>query len=72
MRGVHSLQEKDYMVPYDLYRLLQCLREGIAPDMDVYDAAAWAAIGPLSVESVAQGSAPIEIPDFTRGNWEKV
>jgi len=53
-----------------IYRLLQCLREGLPPDMDVYDAAAWASIGPLSVESVAQGSAPIEIPDFTRGKWQ--
>jgi len=53
-----------------IYRLLECLREGLPPDMDVYDAAAWSAIGPLSVESVAQGSAPIEIPDFTRGRWK--
>ena len=53
-----------------IYRLLECLREGLPPEMDVYDAAAWSAIGPLSVESVAQGSAPIEIPDFTRGRWK--
>ncbi|WP_109487712.1 Gfo/Idh/MocA family protein [Occallatibacter savannae] len=53
-----------------IYRLLQCIREGLPPDMDVYDAAAWSAVGPLSVESVAQGSAPIEVPDFTRGKWQ--
>lgn len=53
-----------------LYRLLQCMREGLPPDMDVYDAAAWASVGPLSVESVARDSAPIEIPDFTRGKWK--
>jgi hypothetical protein len=53
-----------------IYRLLQCLREGLPPDMDVYDAAAWSSIGPLSVESVAQDSAPIKVPDFTRGKWK--
>jgi hypothetical protein len=55
----------------ELYRLLQCFREGLPPDMDVYDAAAWSAVGPLSVASVARGSAPVEIPDFTRGGWQQ-
>lgn len=54
-----------------IYRLLQCVREGIAPDMDVYDAAAWAAVAPLSVQSVKGGSVPVEFPDFTRGAWSK-
>jgi hypothetical protein len=53
-----------------LYRLLQCLREGLPPDMDVYDAAAWSSVGPLSVASVTKGSAPIDFPDFTRGAWK--
>ncbi len=51
------------------YRLIQCMREGLAPDMDVYDAAAWSVPGPLSEMSVAQGSAPVKFPDFTRGHW---
>jgi predicted dehydrogenase len=51
------------------WRLVQCMREGLAPDMDVYDAAAWSAPGPLSDQSVAQGSAPVPFPDFTRGRW---
>ena len=50
-------------------RLLQCVREGLPPDMDVYDAAAWASVAPLSEMSVAQGSAPVAFPDFTRGKW---
>jgi hypothetical protein len=54
-----------------IYRLLQCFHEGLAPDMDVYDGAAWSAPGPLSVASVAQGSAPVKFPDFTRGAWNK-
>lgn len=51
------------------YRLIQCLRQGQPLDMDVYDAAAWSVIAPLSERSVAQRSAPMEIPDFTRGAW---
>jgi hypothetical protein len=53
-----------------LFRLLQCMKQGIPPDMDVYDAAAWSAPGPLSLQSVAQGSAPMKFPDFTRGHWQ--
>jgi predicted dehydrogenase len=56
----------DYLM---LIRLLQCVREGLPPDLDVYDAAAWAAVGALSVTSVSNGSAPVEIPDFTQGKW---
>lgn len=51
------------------YRLVQCMREGLAPDFDVYDAAAWSAPFPLSEMSVAKGSAPVPFPDFTRGEW---
>ena len=54
-----------------LYRVVQCMREGLAPDMDVYDAASWSAPAPLSEKSVAQGSAPIKFPDFTRGRWKQ-
>ena len=38
--------------------------------IDVYDAAAWSAISPLSEQSIAGGSKPIDIPDFTRGKWK--
>jgi hypothetical protein len=58
----------DYIM---LFRLLQCVREGLPPDMDVYDAAAWAAIAPLSEQSIKQGSAPIPFPDFTHGDWTR-
>lgn len=53
------------------YRLIECLREGLPPEMDVYDAAAWSAPTPLSEESVALAGAPQLFPDFTRGHWEK-
>ena len=51
------------------WRLVTCMREGLVPDMNVYDAAAWSAPGPLSERSVANGSAPMKFPDFTRGRW---
>jgi hypothetical protein len=53
------------------YRLVQTMRNGQAPDYDVYDAATWSAPLPLSEMSVAKGSAPMKFPDFTRGNWKK-
>ncbi len=56
----------DYLM---CHRLIECMRQGLAPDMDVYDAAAWSAPGPLSEISVARGSAPVRFPDFTRGRW---
>ena len=54
-----------------VYRLIECMRKGLVPDMDVYDAAAWSAPGPLSEQSVAHGSGPVKFPDFTRGRWEQ-
>ncbi len=57
----------DYIM---LYRLLQTMREGLVPDMDVYDAATWSAPGPLSRASVASSSSPQKFPDFTRGHWQ--
>jgi hypothetical protein len=51
------------------YRLVQCLREGLAPDFDVYDAAAWSVPYALCEKSIKQGSAPVKFPDFTRGAW---
>jgi hypothetical protein len=51
------------------YRLMDCLKRGLPPDIDVYDAAAWSAPTPLSEASVAQSGAPQKFPDFTRGKW---
>lgn len=52
------------------WRTIDCLRNGLPVDMDVYDAAAWSALGPLSEQSVAHRSAPVDFPDFTRGAWK--
>ncbi|MBL7697801.1 MAG: Gfo/Idh/MocA family oxidoreductase [Chitinophagaceae bacterium] len=51
------------------WRMIDCLRHGLPLDYNVYDAAAWSALVPLSEWSVAHGSAPVEVPDFTRGSW---
>ena len=51
-------------------RLIECLRQGLALDIDVYDAAEWSCIAELSEQSALQGGVPIKIPDFTRGRWQ--
>jgi predicted dehydrogenase len=51
------------------WRLINCLREGLPTDQNVYDAAAWSVVGPLSEISNRSGSKPIKMPDFTRGRW---
>ena len=53
------------------WRTIDCLRNGLPLDQDVYDAALWSAIGPLSETSVKKRSKSINIPDFTSGNWKK-
>jgi hypothetical protein len=52
------------------WRLLDCLRGGFTPDSVVYDGAAWSSIDELSERSVAAGSMPVVIPDFSRGLWK--
>ncbi|MBP9987210.1 MAG: Gfo/Idh/MocA family oxidoreductase [Bacteroidales bacterium] len=54
------------------YRLIYCLRHGYPLDEDVYDAAEWCCVGELSAVSEANGSMPVRVPDFTRGNWNKL
>jgi predicted dehydrogenase len=52
------------------YRLIQTYRQGLPPDINVYDAAAWSAPGPLSDISVAHQNLALPFPDFTRGQWK--
>lgn len=54
------------------YRLIYCLRNGLPLDMDVYDTAEWSCVGELGAVSMFHGSMPVEYPDFTRGDWNKV
>jgi len=52
------------------WRLIQCLREGLPLDQNVYDAAAWSSIVELSEISTRDKSNSVKVPDFTRGVWE--
>ncbi len=56
----------DWLV-FDAY--FSALRDGMVPPIDTYDTAAWMAITPLSEISIANGSMPVDVPDFTRGMW---
>jgi hypothetical protein len=52
------------------WRLIDCLRNGLPLDQDVYDGAAWSSVAPLSEWSVANNCQSIEVPDFTGGSWK--
>jgi hypothetical protein len=52
------------------YRLIECLRTGQPTDQDVYDAAAWSVVTPLTERSVGNRSEAVDFPDFTRGRWK--
>lgn len=52
-------------------RLIHCLHLGLPLDQDVYDAVEWSCLTELTEISVLSGSLPVDIPDFTRGDWSK-
>lgn len=52
------------------WRLIDCLRNGLPLDQDVYDGALWSSVFPLSERSVAKKSRTVDVPDFTRGAWK--
>ncbi|MBZ0326833.1 MAG: Gfo/Idh/MocA family oxidoreductase [Altibacter sp.] len=54
-----------------IHAFVESAKQNIAPPLDVYDAAAWSAITPLSEASIANNGEPQDFPDFTRGNWVK-
>jgi len=57
----------DFMMDW---RLIDCLRNGLPLDQDVYDAALWSCIAPLSEWSISHRSNSIDIPDFTCGSFK--
>ena len=56
----------DYLV---LRAYVEAVKAGTQTPIDVYDTAAWMAVTCLSEDSVAMGSMPVAIPDFTNGKW---
>ncbi|MEL7220212.1 MAG: Gfo/Idh/MocA family oxidoreductase [Bacteroidota bacterium] len=53
-----------------VYRIIECLQQGLPLDQNVYEGCLWSAVAPLSERSVAQGGTPQIFPDFTRGDWK--
>ncbi|NRB62205.1 MAG: gfo/Idh/MocA family oxidoreductase, partial [Saprospiraceae bacterium] len=52
-----------------LHAFVESVKKGEPAPIDVYDAATWMAITPMSEESIQKGSQPVSFPDFTRGKW---
>jgi predicted dehydrogenase len=52
-----------------VHAFVESVKRQVPPPIDVYAAAAWSVISPLSEQSIALGSEPVEFPDFTRGRW---
>ncbi len=57
--------------PLSWHRLFEALVEQRVTDFDVYDSVTSSVISPLSEMSVANGSEPVEFPDFTKGSWKE-
>ena len=52
-----------------IHAFVESIKRKISTPMDVYDAAAWSAITPLSEQSIDLGNETVEFPDFTGGQW---
>ena len=52
-----------------VHALVESIKRKAPTPMDVYDAAAWSAITPLSESSIELGNQTLEFPDFTGGQW---
>jgi predicted dehydrogenase len=53
-----------------IHAFLESIKRKLPTPMDVYDAAAWSAISPLSEKSITQGNQTVAFPDFTAGKWK--
>ena len=53
-----------------VYRIIECIQQGLPLDQNVYEGCLWSAVAPLSERSVASAGAPQHFPDFTRGEWK--
>ena len=53
-----------------LRAFFDAVRAGEEMPIDVYDAASWMVVTCLSEASIAAGSMPMDIPDFTNGRWQ--
>jgi predicted dehydrogenase len=65
--GQFSHGGTDYL---EISLFIDAVRNRTQTPIDVYDSVIMSVHGPLSEESIAKGSVPIEVPDFTRGKWK--
>ena len=54
----------------ELKLFVDAVRNRTQTPLDVYDSVTMSCVFPLSGDSIAQGSAPVKVPDFTRGKWQ--
>lgn len=52
-----------------IHAFVESIKRKTPTPMDVYDAASWSVITPLSEESIELGNQTVEFPDFTGGQW---
>jgi predicted dehydrogenase len=52
-----------------MYRIVECLKNGLPLDQNVYEGCFWSAVTPLSAKSIDEDGMPQQFPDFTRGMW---
>jgi hypothetical protein len=52
------------------WRMIDCLRNGLPVEQNVYDAAAWSALVELTCWSSRHRSQPVDVPEFTGGSWK--
>ncbi|MFC1550960.1 Gfo/Idh/MocA family protein [Candidatus Latescibacterota bacterium] len=54
----------------ELIVFLNAVRHKTQTPIDVYDSVVMSCIVGLSEKSIAEGSVPVKVPDFTRGKWK--
>jgi hypothetical protein len=54
---------------YVMHSFIESAKRKTPTQLDVYDAAAWSAISPLSEQSIELGNETVAFPDFTGGQW---
>ena len=52
-----------------IHAFIESVKRRTATPLDVYDAATWSAITPLSEQSIELGHQTVAFPDFTGGQW---
>jgi len=57
----------DYL---ELQQFVKAVRNKTQTPIDVYDSVSMSVLVALAEQSIANGSAPVKCPDFTRGKWE--